>query len=270
VLAQQVHRLSRDLEGAVRRALEFLQDASRQHRNVLAPIAKRRQVDVEHVQPVEQVGAELLAGHGFGQIPVRRRDHADVRLHGARAAKAHELAFLEHAQELRLRGSCHLGDFVEKEHPTGRQLDLSRLRLLRAGEGAALEPEQFGLEQVFWQRRAVDRDERAAPSWRALVDEPRDDLLAGAGLALQARRRFGRGHLRRAPDDFTPRTRCADGRVNMAADDRRKTAICCLRGHHRGRTSRLMSAVRDISCYVRGVHWPTSVVNPIHDTAMSH
>jgi len=75
----------------------------------------------------------------------------------------------------------------------------------------------LGLEQRLRQRGAINRDERAAPSRRLPVDEPRDDLLAGARLALQAGRRFSSCHLRRAPDYFTPRMRWPDGGVNMSA-----------------------------------------------------
>jgi hypothetical protein len=96
-------------------------------------------------------------------------------------------------------------DLVEEEHASEGQFNLARLRLLGASERSALESEEFGLEELLRQRRAIDRDERAAPSRRPLVDEPRDDFLAGARLALKARRRFGRCHLRRALAHVTPR-----------------------------------------------------------------
>jgi hypothetical protein len=51
------------------------------------------------------------------------------------------------------------------------------------------------------------------------MDKSGDDFLAGARLALQARRRLGRCHLRRAPDDVKPRLRRADGSVNGSAVD---------------------------------------------------
>src|SRR5262245_42766134 len=63
-------------------------------------------------------------------------------------------------------------------------------------------PKELGLEELLRQRRTIDRDERTARSRRPLVDEPRDDFLAGARIALQAGRRFRRRHLRGAPHDF--------------------------------------------------------------------
>ena len=46
----------------------------------------------------------------------------------------------------------------------GGQLDLAGLGLLGAGERAALVAEELGLEQLLGERRAVQRDERAAAS----------------------------------------------------------------------------------------------------------
>src|SRR6185503_1225263 len=84
----------------------------------------------------------------------------------------------------------HLGHFVEKQHAARGELNLPGLGLLRASEGAALEAEQLRFEQLFRQRRAVDRDEGAASPRRLLVDESGDDFLAGARLAEQAGRGF--------------------------------------------------------------------------------
>ena len=42
--------------------------------------------------------------------------------------------------------------------------------------------EEFGLEQGFGQRGAVDRDERRAAARAALVNEPGDDFFADAAF----------------------------------------------------------------------------------------
>ena len=52
-----------------------------------------------------------------------------------------------------------------------------------AGERPFLVAEQLALEQRFRQGRAVDGDEREIPPRRSFVHGPRDQLLAGAGLA---------------------------------------------------------------------------------------
>ena len=118
--------------------------------------------DVEDLQPVEQILAKVAALDRLPQVAVGRRDHPDVRLQHAGAAEALELALLQHAQELGLRRQAHLADLVEEQHAAGGQLDLARLGLLRAREGAALVAEELGLEQLLGERRAVQGDKRAA------------------------------------------------------------------------------------------------------------
>ena len=66
-----------------------------------------------------------------------------------------------------------------------------------AGEGAALVPEQLGLEQGFRQRRAVDGEEGPVGALAGVMDGARDQLLAGAALAGDQDSRLGRRDLGR-------------------------------------------------------------------------
>jgi hypothetical protein len=72
---------------------------------------------------------------------------------------------LQDAQEFGLRGEAHLADLVEEQHPACGQLDLTGLRLIRAGEGAALVPEELGFQQLLGERGAVQGDKRPLASW---------------------------------------------------------------------------------------------------------
>jgi hypothetical protein len=116
VLEQCRHRIGRHLHDATRRVIELAKKAGHERRDVLEPLTERRNVDVEHVQPIVEVGAKLTVCHRAVQVPVRRRNHAHVGSHRTRAAQPHELTLLQHAQELRLSGGRHLGDFVQKQH----------------------------------------------------------------------------------------------------------------------------------------------------------
>src|SRR5690606_36442585 len=90
-----------------------------------------------------------------------------------------------------------LADLVEEQGARVRLLEASLAVLVRAGEGAALVAEQFGLDQVLGDRRAVHRDERPPRAPRVRGDVLRQELLAGArftqyedvGLALRGQRR---------------------------------------------------------------------------------
>src|SRR6059036_1057136 len=76
----------------------------------------RRQVDREHVEPVEKVLAQLVGADGLRGHAVGGGDHAHVHLDlGLAAADAPEAALLEHAQQLGLGVGVHLRDLVEEQ-----------------------------------------------------------------------------------------------------------------------------------------------------------
>src|SRR6185436_20444014 len=60
----------------------------------------------------------------------------------------------------------------------------------------------LGLEQVLGDGPAVDADEGALGPRGAVVDLPRDQLLAGAGLAGDEHGDVGRGHLLDLAEDL--------------------------------------------------------------------
>ena len=113
------------------------------------------------------------------------------------AADPVEGAIREHAQQARLQLRRHVADLVEKQRAALGLLEAAAAQGLRAGEGAALVAEQLGLEQVLGHRRGVDGDERLRRTGAVPVQRPRDQLLAGAGLAGDQHRGT---RLRQPPD----------------------------------------------------------------------
>ena len=91
-----------------------------------------RELDIEDLQPIEEVLAKIAALERLFQIAIGRRNHTHVCLQRARRSESLELALLQDTKKLGLRGCAHLGDFVEKGHSARRQLDLPGLGLLRA------------------------------------------------------------------------------------------------------------------------------------------
>ena len=71
----------------------------------------------------------LARGDGRLQIPVGRRDDADVDLQRARAADALERFLLERAKDLGLQRQRQIADLVEEQRAAMRQLELARLAL---------------------------------------------------------------------------------------------------------------------------------------------
>ena len=127
ILEERLSCLARQPSGGpAERPADLLQKGLAQRHDVGRTFAQRRNLDVEDPEAVEQVLAKVAALDGFAQVAVGGGDDADVRLQEARPAEPLELAFLQHPQELGLRGQTHLADLVEEQHAARRQLHLAR------------------------------------------------------------------------------------------------------------------------------------------------
>ena len=132
------------------------------------PLAERRELDREDVEPVVEVLAERLLADGLEQVAVGGGDDADVDLDRRRAADPLELALLEDAEQLGLGLRGQLADLVEEERAAVGQLEPAAAPGDRAGEGALLVAEQLALDEPRGQGGAVDLDQRLvalAGSW---------------------------------------------------------------------------------------------------------
>ena len=170
-------------------------------------------LDRDDVEAVEQIFLELAVGDHLPQIAVGGGDDAHVDLLGPLGAERLELALLQHAQQLRLQRRAHRADLVEEDRAAVGQRELALLGRGRAREGAAHVAEELGLEQRLGNRRAVDLDERHVALRAAVVDGPRDQLLAGAGLAGDEHGALGLRHPLGAADDVLHRPASADDAV---------------------------------------------------------
>ena len=79
---------------------------------------------------------------------MRRRDDADVGTFRPRAPETLELVLLQDAQQLRLELERNVADLVEEERAAVGELEPPDLLRDRAGERAALVPEELALEQA--------------------------------------------------------------------------------------------------------------------------
>ena len=106
-------------------------------------------------------------------------------------ADAGDLAVLQHAQQLDLRGQRHVAHLVEEHRAAVGVLELAHPVGRGVGERPLDVAEQLALQDVLAQGGAVQRHERLVLARAVLVDGLGDQLLAGAGLALdQARWRW--------------------------------------------------------------------------------
>ena len=109
------------------------QNRLRQRDQIFLVLAQRRQLNVEDIQTVEQIVAQMALGDRVLRLFIGRSQHAHIDRGFALAAQAAQLAVFEHAQQLRLRADRHLADFVEQQRAAFGQFEAAdaALRALR-------------------------------------------------------------------------------------------------------------------------------------------
>ena len=152
---------------------------------------KRRHVQVDDAQAVEEILTELPGGHALGQVAIGRCDDTDVgNRRGLVRTDRLDFTGLEEPEQERLHPQAHFTHFVEEQRAAMRELQLARLVAIGAREAALDVTEQLRLEQRLGQTRAVHRDEGAPRAARSHVDGAGDEVLADPAFAGDQDLRF--------------------------------------------------------------------------------
>ena len=184
MLLEKLQGLGRHaVHAAIELAVHAAEEVVYQQRDIVDPLAERRDADREHVEPVEEVLAEAAGRGQRFQVLVGGGDEADVGVDRRVAADALELLLLQQPQQLRLRGGRHVADFVHEDGSAVGLLELADAAAVGAGERAALVAEKLAFQQRLGNRRAVDGQKRGPAAAAVLVDCPRHHFLAGAAFA---------------------------------------------------------------------------------------
>ncbi len=164
-----------------------------QGRHVLPAFTKRRHVDPDDVEAVEQIFSERAGRDPFVEIAIGGRDDADIDA-GVDTVSAHPLHFagLDESEHERLQSRAHLSDFVKEQRAAVGALEEPRLVAICIRETASNVSEQFRFEERVGKPRAVDRDQSVLSPRAVLVNQMRHHLLADTCFA-------GNEHLRVAP-----------------------------------------------------------------------
>src|SRR6185437_9525828 len=101
--------------------------------------------------------------------------------------RAHGL-FLHHSQQLHLHVQRQIPDFVKKQRAALGALHQASFVGHRSGEATALVTEELALHELRGDGTAIYRHERALAARATLVNQPRHELLAGAGFAADMHR----------------------------------------------------------------------------------
>ena len=206
-----------------------------QQRDILSAPAQRRQGQFHGVQPVVQVFSDRSVPHHCLHIHVCGRNDPHIHVDDLGAAQAHHLFFLQHPQQLYLKGRTHPFHLIQKQRsPVGALKKAKLAALLRPGKRAVLIPKQLALQQVFRHGRAVDGNVWPRRPQRGIVD--------GAGQQFFSR-------------------------PALSGDDNRRIRLCHFPGHPAGLHHRLALSddiVKRIFCCVSPVQQPqTGIVLPV-------
>src|SRR5437764_5486721 len=119
------------------------------------PIAQWRHVNPHSVQPVKQIVPKLARGHGLFQRLIRGRNHTNIGANRRIAANSFKGSGLQNPQDLRLGCRSHVPYLIQKYDSAAAMFEFSDALVHRASERAALVAEEFTLEQLLRDGRAV-------------------------------------------------------------------------------------------------------------------
>ena len=102
-------------------------------RNVLTSLTQRRQLDLDHFQPVIQIFSEAAVVNQCREVAMGSGNHTDIDRDSFLAADRSDLPFLQRAQQLDLEGEIKIADISKKgggrlrphsSHQAGRDVDI--------------------------------------------------------------------------------------------------------------------------------------------------
>ena len=134
-------------------------------------------------QSVDEILAELASRHQIGQGAVGRRDDAEIYPLRAVGADAFYLSLLEGSQNLCLGLEREIPNLIEKNIAAIGELELPRSRGLGVRVGALFNSEKFRLHQSCRNRWHIHHDEWPMGVFLLLVEQARDNFLAGTAFA---------------------------------------------------------------------------------------
>src|ERR1051326_2413196 len=140
---------SRTFPGQSYRCSRMRAEAVREQRDVILPIAQRRDLDGDDAETEKQVATESTS-FGLGcEIAVGRGHDAHVDLDWRRSTHALEFLLLEYSQQLRLKIEPHLRDLVEQQGAAVRAFECASHAFDGARKGASLMAEKRALHETI-------------------------------------------------------------------------------------------------------------------------
>jgi hypothetical protein len=160
--------------------------------DVYNPLAQRWYVDRENVETIEQICPKVAFIYEFLQIPIGRRNNANIDFMSLVAPKAFEFASLQQVEELDLSFKWKFADFIQEQRTSISQFEQFSFR--GPCKGSFLVAEYLALDEPGRKCSAVHGYERAISTAAAAVNLTSDEILASACLTEHENDRIGSRH----------------------------------------------------------------------------
>src|ERR1700683_2393984 len=131
-------------------------------RNVFTTLSQGWQLNRKYTQAKIQIAAEFAIFDHSGQVAMSRCDKPNIHLVSSTTAQAFEFLFLQYAQQFGLQLRRNIADLIQEERTFIGQLEAAKLLRDGSGEGALFVSKKLALQEVKWDGRAVQLDERAS------------------------------------------------------------------------------------------------------------
>src|SRR5206468_492051 len=133
-----------------------LQEMFGQERDIFAPLAQGREMKVQDVETVVEIGAKPARRNQLRQVAIGGGQHTHVDVARATLADRLDFAAFQKAQELGLRHTRELADLVQEERAFCRFANETKMIFVGTSEGAALMAKKLRLDQLAGDGRAID------------------------------------------------------------------------------------------------------------------
>ena len=153
-----------------------------QQRQILRPLAQRRQLNLDTLQAVIEILTEATRGNFGFQIAITRCNNPHIDRNFLLRTDRPNAPLLKHTQQLGLRGKRHFANFIKKQRAAASIVEQPLAALLGPSVGAFDVAEQLRFDQLGGNRSTIDRHKRAFGPIARLVQGARCHLLTGAGF----------------------------------------------------------------------------------------
>src|SRR6202453_32782 len=171
-------------------------------RNILPSLAKWWYLNRKNIQPVKEILPELIVADHQRQIPMGRRDEANVNMNGLVASQPLEFLFLQRPQQLWLQLQTNVVNFIQEQRAAIGNFETAAFLHQSAGERTLLMSEQFAFDKPGWNCSAIQSYERSVSSWTEVMHCARNQFFSGARLPVQQDSRSGWGDNLDLVEDF--------------------------------------------------------------------